>query len=242
MYKIVKKTEVGANNCSAMETETIQKNGVSPKNLIKSRINLFLVSLLTAAVLSVGFASCSKDKDGDESSPEKSKWGTHVEVAIDGEKFTSTDFFGASGNTGDKLFMTPLLGFTTDAFKTKDVDVDFFLKFYINESDLKKASTGECRIGDLFIDDFFDKNFDLWVDVRIYDQENGVDKGYYKYVSGKHTVTNIKYLSTNSKDYKATYLVEGTFSCTFKNSKSNKTVEMTGGKYWTKLNVDAERK
>jgi hypothetical protein len=44
MYKI-KKTGAGANRSSAMETETIQKNGVSPKNLIKSRVNLLLFSL-----------------------------------------------------------------------------------------------------------------------------------------------------------------------------------------------------
>jgi hypothetical protein len=66
MYKIVKKTVVGANNCSAMETETIQKNGVSPKNLIKSRINLFLVSLFTTIALSVFCLSCNKDDDDEK--------------------------------------------------------------------------------------------------------------------------------------------------------------------------------
>jgi hypothetical protein len=63
MYRIVKKTMVNADSCSAMETETIQKNGVSPKNLIKSRINLFLVSLFAAIALSVFCSSCTKDDD-----------------------------------------------------------------------------------------------------------------------------------------------------------------------------------
>jgi hypothetical protein len=51
MYQDLNKSTAGANSCSAMEPETIQKNGVSPKDLkTRSRGNFF------ALLLSIGFA------------------------------------------------------------------------------------------------------------------------------------------------------------------------------------------
>jgi len=46
MYQELTNSVAGANNCSAMESETIQKNEVSPKDLIASRRNEIKLFLL----------------------------------------------------------------------------------------------------------------------------------------------------------------------------------------------------
>ncbi|MDR1339544.1 MAG: hypothetical protein LBK58_05790 [Prevotellaceae bacterium] len=47
---------------NAMQSESIQKNEVSLKNLIRRRINFLLFTVLATA-LCLGFSSCSKDDD-----------------------------------------------------------------------------------------------------------------------------------------------------------------------------------
>jgi hypothetical protein len=122
---------------SAVETETSQKSGVSPKNLIKSRINLFLVSLLTAAVLSVGFSSCSKDKDKDDEkvhSFDKTLTGTweggKLEGTVDGSytikyqvKFNSDHTFQILKASGESV--------TTGTWKVLDEETYFLDSYFL---------------------------------------------------------------------------------------------------------------
>jgi uncharacterized protein YdeI (BOF family) len=61
MYKKVKKTVASANTCSAMEPETIQKNGENPKS--HAGRNFLFGYLLLFLSLCVGFSSCSKEEE-----------------------------------------------------------------------------------------------------------------------------------------------------------------------------------
>jgi hypothetical protein len=53
MIQKFSKKGAGANSCSAMETETIQKNGVSPKNPRRSRRNNFKTQFVCAVLLGI---------------------------------------------------------------------------------------------------------------------------------------------------------------------------------------------
>jgi hypothetical protein len=53
---------VAGANCSAMESDTIQKNGVSSKYLQTGKINLFTLFALLISILA--FSSCEKDDKG----------------------------------------------------------------------------------------------------------------------------------------------------------------------------------
>jgi hypothetical protein len=224
--KLFAKREVGA--------ETTVKSGVSSERYVKSRLIFLFFSLLTAVALSVSFSSCKDDDD--KGGIEDSDWTSYVEVVIDGRKYTNYAWASGTGND-DEFFRWALMGYisglgSVSEFKTPDADISFDLVAYQHETNLKTATTGKYRIGTDYDNH---KNFDL--DVYI----SAVGSGYYKYISGTHNVTNIKRLSVNSKDYTAVYLVEGTFSGTFTHSTSDKTIEMTEGKYWMKLEVDTER-
>lgn len=193
------------------------------------RINLFLVSLVALVTLCVGFSSCSKD---DDEGGDGYKGYGYLEVAVNGTTYKYNDVINAQGGfTGDKLFMR----FLASDIQTPDADIDCALLYYINEKDFKNAKAGEFRIGDNF-DVKSGKNFDFFIEV------NNDGDGWYNYVSGgKHTVDTVKLLSTDSKSGILTYLVEGTFSCSFKHNTSGKTLEFSG-KYWTKLEVNPESK
>ena len=75
-------TAAGAGNSRAMESETIQKNGVSPKSQ-RSRISKFLV---IAMVIAVGFTACKKEKDNDNGNGNYTGGAVYV---IDNETITT---------------------------------------------------------------------------------------------------------------------------------------------------------
>jgi hypothetical protein len=82
MYQKVKKEVASANSCVAMETETIQKNGASPKSHT-SRRNFLFRGLLLLMALCVGFSSCSKDDEGGDGSI-VGLW-TFVNITVDAQ-------------------------------------------------------------------------------------------------------------------------------------------------------------
>jgi hypothetical protein len=53
MIQKFRKKVAGVNRCPAMETETIQKNGVSPKNLIRSRRNNVKTKFVLTVLLGI---------------------------------------------------------------------------------------------------------------------------------------------------------------------------------------------
>jgi hypothetical protein len=182
-------------------------------------------SLATLVVLSVGFSSC--DKDDDEGGSYKG-YG-YLEVTVNGKTYKYNDVVNIqAGVTGQKLFFRAI-----GDIETPDVDLYFSLYYYVNDRDFKNTKAGDFRIGDDFNTP---NNFDLSIDLY-----NDGD-GWYNYVSGgKHTVSSVKLLSTDKNTGDLIYLVEGTFSCSFKHNTSGKTLEMSG-KYWTKLEVNPESK
>jgi hypothetical protein len=188
----------------------------------------FTVLLAVFMTLCAGFSSCSDDDDDDNNNY---KGEGYIEVSINGKTYEVNYIetgAGRLGNMTDKFI---------GGFETPDADIDFTLYHYANEKDFKNAKTGDFGINQ-FYSFGTEKNFDLMVYVHI----DGDGDGWYNYVSGgKHTVSNIKLLSTDSQSGVLTYLVEGTFSCSFQHNTRGKTLEMSG-KYWTKLPIDPETK
>ena len=186
----------------------------------------FLFSVMVVMTMCLGFSSCSKDDDGGGSNY---KGNGNLEVTVNGKSYKYNDILGAQiGLIGNSLFIRNL-----GEIETPDADLIFNLSFYINEKDFKNAKAGEFKIGDYFSTP---QNFDLSIEVTT---DGG---GWYAYVSGgKHSVSNVKLLSTDKSSGIITYLVEGTFSCSFKHNTNGKTLEMSG-KYWTKLEVNPESK
>jgi hypothetical protein len=94
MYQELTNSVAGANSCSAMEPETIQKNGVSPKDLIRSRrnklkknISVLMVVLMTFCL---GFSSCLDDEVDDTESSLVGLW-VFVNWTLDVENPTNPE-------------------------------------------------------------------------------------------------------------------------------------------------------
>lgn len=177
---------------------------------------------MVLALCIVGFSSCSDDDDGGGSY----KGEGYLEVAVNGKTYKENYVYIAPGGR------TNITDRYIGGVETPDADIDFTLYHYANEKDFKNAKTGDFGIDDSYGNK---NNFSFLVGVHC-------DAGWYEYVSGgKHTITNIKLLSTDSQSGTLTYLIEGTFSCSFKHDTNGKTLEMSG-KYWTKLEVNPESK
>jgi hypothetical protein len=179
-------------------------------------------SMVVLMTMCAGFSSCSDDDD--EGGSDYKGFG-NLEVSVNGKTYKYNDVLnGFGGITGEKLFSRDLA-----EIQTPDADIFIYLHYYVNDKDFKNVKEGEFGIGE-------SKNFDLMITAYT----DG--SGYYDYVSGgKHTVSIVKLLSTDSKSGILTYLVEGTFSCSLKHNTNGKTLEMSG-KYWTKLEVNPESK
>jgi len=176
------------------------------------------------ATISMLSSSCSKEIN--EGGNNYKGYG-YLELIVNGKSYKYNDIIGMYGNFGGELSCRQM-----ESPETPDADFIFYLYYYRNEKDFKNTKVGEYKISQTSNN----KNFDLDIDVYI------SGSGYYNYASGgTHTVSNIKLLSTDSKSGTLTYLVEGTFSCSYKHSASGKTLELSG-KYWTKLEVDPESK
>jgi len=190
---------------------------------------LSIWSLAVLMALLMGVSSCKKDDAGGGNDY---KGYGYLEVTVNGKTYKINDDLNINaGITGNKLFMR---NFGYDV-ETPDADIEFSLLYYINNVNFKNATTGDYRIGDNF-DVYTGNNFDFFIQVN-----NDGDSSYNYVSGGKHTVTNIKLLSTDASSGVLTYLIEGTFSCSFKNDTSGKILDMSG-KYWTKLEVNPESK
>jgi hypothetical protein len=184
-------------------------------------------SMVVLTTLCVGFSSCSDD---DEGGSDNYKDYGYLEITINGTTYKQNDILGISGDVPFDYSKSYYLRDISKGFiETPDVDIYMYLIYYQNQTNFKNAKAGDFRISDDFSSY---KNFDIEITAGT----------QYEYVSGgKHTVSNVKLLSTDSKSGILTYLVEGTFSCSFKHNANDKTLEMSG-KYWTKLDVNPESK
>jgi hypothetical protein len=154
MYQDLNKSTALANSCSAMESETIQKNGVSPKDLkTRSRGNFF------ALLLSIGFAivvfnSCAENENENENKNEdeiieetlacedihpSASTFTTIDVRID--KYTSADGryeslkFLTRSVVGNKIFCVAESqeNSRNQIFTFKDVPDEYLEKLIIDE-------------------------------------------------------------------------------------------------------------
>ena len=186
---------------------------------------MYYSSVLMAILLAlcVGFSSCSDDDDDDGGGY---KGEGYLEVVVNGKTYKENYIDIAPGGR------TNITDRYVGGVETPDADIDFTLYHYTNEKDFKNVKTGSFGIDDPYGNK---NNFSLLVGVHS-------DGGWYEYVAGgKNNITNIKHLSTDSQSGVLTYLIEGTFSCSFKHSTDGKTLEMSG-KYWTKLKINPESK
>ncbi|MDR1339543.1 MAG: hypothetical protein LBK58_05785 [Prevotellaceae bacterium] len=225
-------------------TETSLKSG------IRSRLNLLFFSLIAALALSISFSSCSKDDDDDNGG---GNYG-YIELSIGGKTYKKNLYgcanivTGTEKGTGQYLDVT--LGLCEDGeLVTPDFGLDNIiplLSHYQRETYLKKTQAGNYRLAELEGYGLQSEryNFDLLinspypVDANGYYDSNG---GRFEFQSdGKHTVTNIKY-SGKTDNGDPQYYIEGTFSYSYLNNKTDKTLKFSG-KYGIKITIEPESK
>jgi hypothetical protein len=230
-------------------TETSLKSGLSRKSRLRSRFNLLFFGLIAALALSVSFSSCSKDDDDDEGGG----YG-YIELTIDGKTYKKNLLGYVATSVGEEKgtdkYLYIAIGICEDGeLVTPDFGLDDIvpsLIYYHRETYLKKAQAGNYRLVELenYVDRSEKYNFDLLttrpypVDANGYYDSNG---GYFKLQSdGKHTITNIKY-SGKTDNGDPEYYIEGTFSYSYVNSKTNKTLNFSG-KYGIEITIEPESK
>ena len=183
------------------------------------KVNYLITAMILA--LCVGFTSCSDDDD------DTLDGFGHLEITINGTTYRQSDPLGVSfGHPWNQSLMRRAFGI----IDTPELEVNIELFHYRDNTSFQNAETGEFRVGDLFQNSRnLDLNISIWCAV-----ENS--PLWYEVVDGKHTVSNIRLLSTNA----LTYLVEGTFSASLRLSSFDghigEVIEISG-RYWTKIFV-----
>jgi hypothetical protein len=181
--------------------------------------------VISVLFISSVFQSCSKDKEKSDDTSE------FIEATINGQTYHQVDEADDGGFEVNIYYNNiEKNGFCNyiQTIQTSNFELDASLVSFANSVDFKTAKTGNYGVVSKngYASSF--NNFDLYLTYSTNLTTN------YTLVSGVNNVTSINYLS--STDTNDIYFVYGNFTCSFKNTKTNEVVPITG-KYQVKLYV-----